>query len=135
LPAGYLFHDVVEASPEAATGDFKLVPESWESEVWDLADLTLQCRRKGDALKLALGWVYYGSAGYGQKIEDALDITNYLSTLIRAEPDLVPRGPSSSTMFASLLLLRTWWDPFDRGEKHGHDQSDCSAPGRVWLHD
>jgi glutamate decarboxylase len=76
LPAGYLFHDVVEASPEAATGDFKSVPESWESEVWNLADLTLQCGRKGDALKLALGWVYYGSARYGQKIEDALDIAN-----------------------------------------------------------
>jgi glutamate decarboxylase len=93
LPVGYLFHDVVETSSEAATGDFKSVPESRESEVWDLADLTLQCGRKGDALKLALGWVYYGSVGYGQKIENALDIANHLSTLICAEPDLVPVGP------------------------------------------
>lgn len=46
LPAEYLFH---EASGE---------------EVWDLADLTLQCGRRGDSLKLALSWVYYGKEGY-----------------------------------------------------------------------
>lgn len=46
LPAGYLFH------------------ESSGEEVWDLADLTLQCGRRGDSLKLALSWVYYGREGY-----------------------------------------------------------------------
>ncbi|EHK99731.1 putative Glutamate decarboxylase 1 [Glarea lozoyensis 74030] len=30
-----------------------------DSEVWDLADLTLQCGRRGDSLKLALSWIYY----------------------------------------------------------------------------
>lgn len=52
LPAGYLFH---------ASGD-----ES--QEVWDLADLTLQCGRRGDSLKLALAWIYYGSSGFGSTL-------------------------------------------------------------------
>lgn len=46
LPAGYLFH------------------ESSGEEVWDLADLTLQCGRRGDSLKLGLSWMYYGREGY-----------------------------------------------------------------------
>ena len=44
--AGYLFHG------------------STEDDVWDLADLTLQCGRRGDSLKVALAWLYYGANGF-----------------------------------------------------------------------
>ena len=56
LPAGYLFHG----------GDEEVGPSGDETnaEVWDLADLTLQCGRRGDSLKLALGWIYYGTSGF-----------------------------------------------------------------------
>lgn len=66
LPAGYLFH-----SADAETG-----------EVWDLADLTLQCGRRGDAIKLALSWIYYGSKGFGKQVDGAFEVAGYLADLL-----------------------------------------------------
>lgn len=71
LPAGYLFH------------------ESSGEEVWDLADLTLQCGRRGDALKLALAWVYYGSSGFEAQIDHAFDIAGYFAEQIQQKGDFV----------------------------------------------
>jgi glutamate decarboxylase len=77
LPAGYLFHEV--------SGE----------EVWDLADLTLQCGRRGDSLKLALGWVYYGRAGYERQIDHAFDIAAYFAGQVAEHKDflLVSENP------------------------------------------
>lgn len=72
LPAGYLFHQ-----------------EDGSDEVWDLADLTLQCGRRGDALKLALSWIYYGSSGFSTQIEHAFDIASYFATAVQKHPDFV----------------------------------------------
>lgn len=73
LPASYLFH-----------GD-----ESSSGEVWDLADLTLQCGRRGDSLKLALSWIYYGASGFEQQIEHAFDVAAYFASLVIEHKDLV----------------------------------------------
>ena len=61
LPANYLFH-----------GD----PNETD-EVYDLADLTLQCGRRGDALKLYLAWVYHGSQGFAAQIDCAFETGTY----------------------------------------------------------
>ncbi|TQS31812.1 hypothetical protein Golomagni_07896, partial [Golovinomyces magnicellulatus] len=58
--AGYLFHG------------------SDGGEVWDLADLTLQCGRRGDSLKLALAWLYYGADGFEEQIDHAFDMASVL---------------------------------------------------------
>ena len=58
------------------------------SEMYDLADLTLQCGRRGDALKLYLGWAYHGSEGYRRQIEKAFDTAVYLSGLVAKTEDL-----------------------------------------------
>jgi glutamate decarboxylase len=81
LEAGYLFH---EDSDRDADGS-----------VWDLADLTLQCGRRGDSLKLALGWVYYGDEGYSTQIEHAFEIASYLASLVQRADDfaLVSEDP------------------------------------------
>lgn len=71
LPAGYLFH------------------ESAGEQVWDLADLTLQCGRRGDALKLALAWIYYGSSGFAAQIDRAFDIAAYFASLVEGKEDFV----------------------------------------------
>jgi len=86
LPAGYLFH----GKPDGVVED-----EEEDDEVWDLADLTLQCGRKGDALKLALSWVYYGAAGFERQIDDAFAVAGYLATSIQDHPDfkLVSTNP------------------------------------------
>ncbi|KAJ5247731.1 hypothetical protein N7468_002714 [Penicillium chermesinum] len=84
LPAGYLFHnnDETETNGHAAESDR-------EPEVWDLADLTLQCGRRADALKLFLGWTYYGTEGYEQQIDTAHEIATYLATTVAQHPDFV----------------------------------------------
>lgn len=67
-----------------------------DGEVWDLADLTLQCGRRGDALKLALAWVYYGPAGFGSQIDHAYDMAALLAAEIQkrsAEFVLVSENP------------------------------------------
>jgi glutamate decarboxylase len=72
LPAGYLFHEGND-----------------NGEVWDLADLTLQCGRRGDSLKLALSWIYYGSDGFERQIDNAFDIASYFATEISQRKDFV----------------------------------------------
>ncbi|KAH9905959.1 PLP-dependent transferase [Xylariomycetidae sp. FL2044] len=72
LPAGYLFHG-------ADAGD------SGGSEVWDLADLTLQCGRRGDSLKMALAWVFYGRDGLGRQVDHAFEMAGYLAGVVAAK--------------------------------------------------
>lgn len=73
LPAGYLFH-----------GD-----GAEDTEVWDLADLTLQCGRRGDSLKLALSWIYYGSEGYERQIDNGFAMAAYMADLVSSSQDFV----------------------------------------------
>jgi glutamate decarboxylase len=72
LPAGYLFHE-----------------DNDGGEVWDLADLTLQCGRRGDSLKLALSWIYYGSSGFEQQIDHAFSIASYFAMQVSEKEDFV----------------------------------------------
>ena len=74
LPAGYLFHSEPETNEN--------------TEVYDLADLTLQCGRRGDSLKLALGWIYYGKKGYAGQIDSAFDTAAYMAQCISTHPNL-----------------------------------------------
>ena len=74
LPAGYLFH--------GAGADEN-------REIWDLADLTLQCGRRGDSLKLALSWIYYGAAGFAEHVDRAFDAAAYLAELVDGKDDFV----------------------------------------------
>jgi glutamate decarboxylase len=72
LPAGYLFHEGNE-----------------NGEIWDLADLTLQCGRRGDSLKLALSWIYYGSSGFEAQVDHAFEIAAYFASEVEKHEDLV----------------------------------------------
>lgn len=89
LPAGYLFHGNA-AEDVSQNGAESSEPEntSRDPEMWDLGDLTLQCGRKGDSLKLALGWIYYGRCGYEAQIDAAFDTAAHLASLVDANPDL-----------------------------------------------
>jgi glutamate/tyrosine decarboxylase-like PLP-dependent enzyme len=88
LPAGYLFHNEdTEATANGNGHDAELDVDS--PEVWDLADLTLQCGRRADSLKLFLGWTYYGSEGYEQQIDTACDIAAHLATLVSKNPNFI----------------------------------------------
>ena len=84
LPAGYLFHN---EDTEANGHDSEIEVDS--PEVWDLADLTLQCGRRADSLKLFLGWTYYGSEGYARQIDSACEVAAHLATLVQDHPDFI----------------------------------------------
>ncbi|KAI2631151.1 glutamate decarboxylase [Xylaria nigripes] len=77
LPAGYLFHD-------SGDGD-----ETKEKEYWDIADLTLQCGRRGDSLKLALSWIYYGAEGFEHQVDHAFAVASHFATLVQRSDDFV----------------------------------------------
>lgn len=68
IEAGYLFHD----DPDQALVELP----------WDLADMTAQCGRRGDSLKLAMSWIYYGSDEYAEWIDDAMEAATFLSRLV-----------------------------------------------------
>lgn len=75
LPAGYLFHgDDNDDNNDSS--------KAREKEFWDLADLTLQCGRRGDSLKLALAWIYYGAAGFEEQIDTAFATASHLASLV-----------------------------------------------------
>jgi glutamate decarboxylase len=103
LRAGYLFHDKagddndseepVEAKNGTANGHGDQQLDEEDEDDWtppdDLADLTLQCGRRGDSLKLFLSWQYYGTAGYATKIENAYSVACYLADLVDKSPNLL----------------------------------------------
>lgn len=43
---------------------FHETEEDGEDEIYDLAQMTMGCGRRGDSLKMAFGWIYYGKDGY-----------------------------------------------------------------------
>ncbi|KAK9459776.1 pyridoxal phosphate-dependent transferase [Lipomyces oligophaga] len=67
LRAPYLFHD---EDQNEVRQDF------------DLGDFTMGCGRRADALKLFLGWKWFGRAGYGERVELAFDTTAYFANKI-----------------------------------------------------
>lgn len=86
LPAGYLFHND-DTAPRGCGGDADLSDDA--PEVWDLADLTLQCGRRADSLKLFLGWTYYGTDGYAEQIDSACDVAAHLATIVSDNPNFI----------------------------------------------
>lgn len=92
LPAGYLFHNE-DSEPSSSTNGDSSIPEAElavdSPEVWDLADLTLQCGRRADSLKLFLSWTYYGSEGYRRQIDSACEVAAHLATIVGENPDFI----------------------------------------------
>ncbi|KAJ4292950.1 Glutamate decarboxylase 2 [Collariella sp. IMI 366227] len=93
LPAGYLFHaPAVEPLTNGTIPNGcgrSEDPNRDIPEVWDLADLTLQCGRRADSLKLALSWIYHGAAGFARQIDGAFATAAYLANIIAAHEDFV----------------------------------------------
>ncbi|KAL8708037.1 MAG: hypothetical protein Q9220_007033 [cf. Caloplaca sp. 1 TL-2023] len=89
LPASYLFHGDAGTEGESEKEGGHEPKQQQPSEMYDLADLTLQCGRRGDALKLYLSWAYHGTQGYRSQIEHAFDTAAYCADLVSKETDLV----------------------------------------------
>ncbi len=127
LRAGYLFHDEagddsevedLAGSTNGATNGYESYSDDWTPPD-DLADLTLQCGRKGDSLKLFLSWQYYGTLGYASKIESAYATACYLADLVEKDVDLL----LISTNPPPCLQVCFYFAP---GKKMVHPLSDPS---------
>ena len=57
--------------------------------MYDLGDLTPQCGRRGDALKLHLAWVYYGTSGLSSRVLTAYSRADQLFSTLERHPDFV----------------------------------------------
>lgn len=98
LNAGYLFHEKA-LEDKATNGNHQAAEQDWRqskllsnapeiSEIRDLASLTIQCSRRSDATKMYLHWVYYGTRGIAQQVEQAVDSAQHLSRLVESHPCL-----------------------------------------------
>ena len=88
LPAGYLFHSSDDDETTSAG-------KQETKEFWNLADLTPQCGRHADSLKLALSWIYYGTEGYSAYIDHGFEVATHLASLLssNAKFTLVSEDP------------------------------------------
>ncbi|KAF2723503.1 PLP-dependent transferase [Polychaeton citri CBS 116435] len=136
LPAGYLFHNpdedeetqngavdrsaVDSQSPDAHPN----VEEPGYRAIWDLADLTPQCGRRGDSLKLALTWVYYGSSGIKAYIDNAFDMAAYMASLIESNPKftLISENPPPCLQVCFY---------FDKQSGAGHEERNSKITEKV----
>jgi glutamate/tyrosine decarboxylase-like PLP-dependent enzyme len=75
-------------------------------EINDLADLTPQCGRKGDAFKLFLAWAYYGNEGLSARIGNAFDRADQLMSILEKDKDftLVSKRPLPCLQVSSPYL-------------------------------
>ena len=55
-----------------------------ENAAYNLGQMSLQCGRKVDALKLWLCWQYYGKKGYEQQVDNLFEVANYATEYIRS---------------------------------------------------
>lgn len=78
LPAGYLFHN----NPNANVND-----------IYDLADLTPQCGRRADSLKLFLALHYHGSAYFSDFVAAAYTAAAYLLSSLQQNGNFVIISP------------------------------------------
>ncbi|CAG8485123.1 3385_t:CDS:2 [Paraglomus occultum] len=90
LRAGYLFH----------------------GHDYDLGDGTVGCGRRPDAVKLFLGWKYYGITGYERRIEHAFNMAKYLSALIKA------KSKFKLLMEPACLQVCFWYSPIELCENN-----------------
>lgn len=69
LEAPYLFHNLRD-----------------EEENFDLANGTMGCGRRPDALKLYMSWLYYGTEGFRERIDHAYNMTKYFVAKLKQTP-------------------------------------------------
>ena len=59
-----------------------------EDENCDLGEISIQCGRKVDALKLWSAWKFYGDKGYEERMNNLFDIAKYFEEKVKEHKDL-----------------------------------------------
>ena len=100
MGADYLFHDGPEAAP-------------------DLGDLTLQCGRRVDALKLWMSWQALGDEGYEARIDRLFELAHWFRERIGERPGFrlirEPEGPNVCFRYVPPALAGSVENDVDAG--------------------
>lgn len=99
LPAGYLFHNESGANVD---------------DIYDLADLTPQCGRRADSLKLFLSLKYYGAQYFSELIAQGYENAEYLLWALKKNGNFVTISPEPLSCWQVCFY-------FARGGKLGED--------------
>lgn len=67
-----------------------------DNDVQDLGSVSLQCGRRVDSLKWFLDWKYFGKKGFGQRIENYLELCQYAEECVNSIPELELVAPRVS---------------------------------------
>jgi glutamate/tyrosine decarboxylase-like PLP-dependent enzyme len=67
-----------------------------DSAEYDLGEISLQCGRRNDALKLWAAWQHHGDRGFGDRIDHLFALTRYAESIVNADPDLELSCPVES---------------------------------------
>lgn len=63
---------------------------------YDLGEISLQCGRRNDALKLWAAWQHHGDAGYGERVDHLFALTRYAAAIVERDPQLKLNCPVES---------------------------------------
>jgi len=58
-----------------------------DNDEYDLGQISLQCGRRNDALKLWAAWQHHGDAGFGGKIDRIFALARYAESIIGEDPE------------------------------------------------
>jgi glutamate decarboxylase len=100
LDAGYLFHNSPQP-PEQGNNNVHV------DEIYDLAELTPQCGRRADSLKMFLALQYYGEQHFADLVARAYENAEYLLSLVKANLNLVSASPEP----LPCLQVCFYWAP------------------------
>jgi len=67
-----------------------------DSNEYDLGEISLQCGRRNDALKLWAAWQHHGDVGFGRRIDHLFALTRHAESIVQADPDLELSCPVES---------------------------------------
>jgi glutamate decarboxylase len=110
LPAGYLFHN------EGAD----------VNDIYDLADLTPQCGRRGDALKMFLMLQYYGPTYFSDLVARGFSNAEYLLAALKKEGNFLTISPEPVPCLQVCLYFARNGQLGEDAEKNGNATSDIA---------
>ena len=67
-----------------------------DTDEYDLGQISLQCGRRNDALKLWAAWQHHGDRGFGARIDRLFRLTRHAGSIVREDPQLQLSCPVES---------------------------------------
>lgn len=108
--AGYLFHDASTSTSVSSSSPSSSSSQPPRPLVNDMAAKTLGCGRRGDALKLYLVWLRYGTHGLSEHIQHGLHMAQLILARIEQTPTL-ELGPLAKPLFLQICFRPRFGGP------------------------